>query len=45
MPYNSRLSRSDHFYIILLIISYRNPSLKGKGIMKNSAVNYSQKEA
>jgi hypothetical protein len=29
MTYNSRLSRSDHFYIVFRIISYKNPSLKG----------------
>ena len=44
MPYNNRLSRSDHFYIVFRIISYRNPSLKG-GIIKSSAVNYNHKEA
>jgi len=45
MPYNSRLGRSDHFYIVFHIISYKNPSPKGRGIIKNSAVNYHNKEA
>jgi len=45
MTYNSRLGKSDHFYIVFCIISYRNPSLKGMGIIKNSAVNYNHKEA
>jgi len=45
MTYNSRLSRSDQSYIVFRIISYKNPSLKGRGIINSSAVNYNHKEA
>ncbi len=45
MPYNSRLSRSNHFYIVSCIIPRKNTSLKGRGIIKRSAVNYNRKEA
>jgi hypothetical protein len=45
MTYNRRLGKSDHFYIVFRIISYKNLTLKGQGIIKSSAVNYNHKEA